>query len=129
MAERTDRGLTPVIGVVLLIGLTVILAATLATLALAIDTPTEPSFEQSLETDTTDTPTASFSFSASRGRITVTHDGGDVLTAQKVTIETGEDTQRWGDSGDVREGDSRTVAASGGVVVAYQGEVVAEYTR
>jgi len=129
MATDTDRGLSPVIGVVLLIGLTVTLAATVATLALAIDTPAEPDLQQSLETTTDDTPTASFAFSASRGRIIATHDGGDVLAAQHVTIETGEDTQRWGDSGDVREGDSRTVAASGGVVVAYQGAVVAEYTR
>jgi len=129
MATDTDRGLSPVIGSIVLVGLTVTLAAVTATFVLAIDTPTEPTFEQSLKTNTDDTPTASFDFSASRGRIIVTHDGGDVLAAPKLTIETERDTQRWGDSGDVREGDSRTVASAGGVVVRYDGRTLAEYSR
>ena len=125
MAERTDRGVSPVIGTVVLIALVTILAATTAVFVLGIDTLTEPDLRQSLDSE--DTPTADLSIDAVRGLITITHDGGDALPAPKVTIVTPDETIRWGDSGEVTEGDSRTVSGSE-VRVRFSGETVAEWS-
>ncbi|WP_226043356.1 type IV pilin N-terminal domain-containing protein [Natrinema sp. DC36] len=124
MATDTDRAVAPIIGVVLLIGLTVILAATIAAFTLDMQ---PPSADQVLETDpqTQDTPDVAFSFSQTRGLTTITHDGGDALDADSVTIETDGGSQVWADSGRVDKGDSRTVSGSG-VRVLYEGEVLAE---
>lgn len=124
MAECNSRGVSPIIGIVLLIGITTLLAATLAVFALGLDTPTEPDLRQSLESDSA-TPDAAFDFSTLRGLTTVTHNGGDDLVADRVTIETDDGPQVWADSGRIEEGDSRTVSGSG-VRVLYEGEVIGE---
>lgn len=125
MATVTDRGVSPTIGVVLLIGITVIFAATTAAFVMDIHPPAEPDLRQSLESDDSEVPDATFQFTNSRGLTTITHDGGDALAADRVTIATDDGSEKWADSGRIEEGDSRTVSASG-VRVVYEGEVVAE---
>ena len=71
-----DNGVSPVIGVILMVAITVILAAVIATFVLGLG-------EQVSNT----APQASFSFdyaSGSPGELTVTHDGGDTIKASEL---------------------------------------------
>ncbi|ADB63954.1 hypothetical protein Htur_5067 (plasmid) [Haloterrigena turkmenica DSM 5511] len=108
MATNTQRAISPIIGVVLLIGITIALAATVAGFVLAMDMPSEPALEP---TDETDTPTADFEATASRTATVLEHTGGDRLDAARVTIILADGTQSWGD-GEIREGDRTSVSGS-----------------
>ncbi|ELY68896.1 hypothetical protein C489_06003 [Natrinema versiforme JCM 10478] len=102
------------------------MAATTAAFVMDIHPPTEPDLRQSLESDDQpETPNATFQFTQSRGLTTVTHSGGDTLAADRVTLATDDGSQQWADSGEVTEGDSRTVSGSG-VRVLWNGEVIGE---
>lgn len=75
-AGRADRGVSPVLGVVLLVGLTVCIAAVLGTVmfgqAAAVDGPA---------------PRATFSVDAAGDRISVVHEGGDAVTVGPLRVE------------------------------------------
>lgn len=72
----TDRAVSPVLAVVLLVGLTVIVAALVGTLvfgqAAALDGPA---------------PRASFSIDAAGDRISIVHEGGDPVTVGPLRVE------------------------------------------
>jgi len=75
-----DDAVSPVIGVILMVAITVILAAVIATFVLGLG-------EQVSST----APTASFTFeysegSGNTGLLTVTHDGGDAVKANELYI-------------------------------------------
>jgi len=70
-ADRSDRALTPIAGV-LLLAITVVLAGGVVTAA--IDAPPEPA------------PTTSLSLSATDDRITLTHRGGDALDVSELNV-------------------------------------------
>lgn len=70
-----DRGVSPVIGVVLMVAVTVILAATIGALV----------FGLSPGTDAT-APIASLSLEPSDDNVTVVHDGGDAVDLDEVTL-------------------------------------------
>ncbi|QLH84340.1 type IV pilin [Halosimplex pelagicum] len=75
-----DDAVSPVIGVILMVAITVILAAVIATFVLGLG-------DQVSNTS----PQASFSFewdgsSGEEGTLTVTHDGGDTIQAQNLYI-------------------------------------------
>jgi flagellin-like protein len=75
-----DDAVSPVIGVILMVAITVILAAVIATFVLGLG-------EQVSET----APQASFEFdfegsSGNPGNLDVTHDGGDTITAKNLYI-------------------------------------------
>jgi flagellin-like protein len=83
-ASFTDhRAISPVIGVVMLVGVTVILAAIIGTFALGI----------AGDAVTQQTPTADLTFAETDDGVTITHGGGDTLdsgTAEVVyTNQTG----------------------------------------
>lgn len=119
MATRTERALAPVIGTVLLLGITLVLAGTVAAIATDATSGLEsPSFD--------DSPEADFAFDQTRAGVLVTHDGGDELEASALEIH-GDDTESWADSGTVSEGDQRTVAGSS-VRVVYEGATLAEWS-
>ncbi|WP_302082450.1 type IV pilin N-terminal domain-containing protein [Salinibaculum rarum] len=71
-----DDAVSPVIGVILMVAITVILAAVIATFVLGLG-------EQVSDT----APQASFSYTTSGGNITVTHDGGATLQNDSVSIK------------------------------------------
>lgn len=73
---RDDDAVSPVIGVILMVAITVILAAVIA------------SFVLGLGGNTNATPQASFSFDydASTDDVTVTHDSGDPIEAQNIVF-------------------------------------------
>ncbi|QLH79299.1 type IV pilin N-terminal domain-containing protein [Halosimplex rubrum] len=75
-----DDAVSPVIGVILMVAITVILAAVIATFVLGLG-------DQVSNTS----PQASFSFewdgaSGEEGTLTITHDGGDTIQAQNLYV-------------------------------------------
>jgi flagellin-like protein len=90
-----DDAVSPVIGVILMVAITVILAAVIATFVLGLG-------EQVSST----APTASFTFeyneddSGGTGVLTITHDGGDAVKANELYIR-GQDSEPSGNSKNV----------------------------
>lgn len=77
IAERTDRAVSPVIGVILMVAITVILAAVIGTFVLDIG-------QSAGQT----APQASLSVSANTvtNNITISHSGGDALDSSKTRV-------------------------------------------
>lgn len=118
-----DDAVSPVIGVILMVAITVILAAVIASFVLGLGDTTQT------------TPTASFSFDydssgGSGGDVTITHDGGDPIQVSELYIRGNSDVDttldgddgRWneepdgsasGDDSEVVAGDTATVSTSG----------------
>jgi flagellin-like protein len=96
-----DDAVSPVIGVILMVAITVILAAVIATFVLGLG-------EQVSQTS----PNASFSFDYddSASEVTVTHSGGPNIDASQLSISAGSVTTSW--SGEVSAGDSAVVDVS-----------------
>jgi flagellin-like protein len=74
-----DRAVSPVIGVILMVAITVILAAVIGTFVLGLGDQVSQSAPQAQFT-------FEFSDSASNETITVTHDGGDAVEADQLSI-------------------------------------------
>jgi len=73
--KQDERAVSPVIGVILMVAVTVILAAVVSMLVLGMGGNVESH------------PQASFSFDYSSGDVvTITHDGGDTLDAARVNV-------------------------------------------
>lgn len=72
-----DRAVSPVIGVILMVAITAILAAVIGTFVLGLG--------DSLQNKS---PSASFSFSYSGDDVTVTHNGGDSIDGDRLTVAT-----------------------------------------
>ncbi|MFC7174591.1 type IV pilin [Haloplanus litoreus] len=75
-----DRAVSPVIGVILMVAITVILAAVIGTFVLGLGDQVSES-----------APQASFSFDFNMtntpGDVTITHEGGETLESSQITIE------------------------------------------
>jgi len=108
-----DRAVSPVIGVILMVAITVILAAVIGTFVLGLGDQVQ-----------TTSPSASFSFdfSSNGNTLTITHDGGDGIAANELVLrgdlDSNDNGEAWADRasgiGDtVRAGDSATVADDG----------------
>ncbi|AJF25686.1 hypothetical protein SG26_08065 [Haloarcula sp. CBA1115] len=103
-----DDAVSPVIGVILMVAITVILAAVIASFVLGLG---DQASQQ--------TPTASFSFdyeadSATSGDLTITHDGGDAVQGNELYLRgSGLDT-----SGEWASDISGNASADGGSAVA-----------
>ena len=69
-----DRAVSPVIGVILMVAITVILAAVIGTFVLGLG--------ESVQT----TPQAKFAFDYQQGNLTITHEGGDAIAAADLSI-------------------------------------------
>ncbi|MFC6991962.1 type IV pilin N-terminal domain-containing protein [Haladaptatus sp. GCM10025707] len=102
-----EDAVSPVIGVILMVAITVILAAVIGTFVLGLG-------DQVGKT----APQASFSFSYDSGAdtLTITHESGDKIKAANLQVKVGNTAaQTWPDDGDsfVTAGDSITVGPSG----------------
>ncbi len=73
-----DRAVSPVIGVILMVAITVILAAVIGTFVLGLGDQVQR-----------DTPRASFSFDTADGKtnVTVTHESGDSIDGTNVLVK------------------------------------------
>ena len=130
-----DEAVSPVIGVILMVAITVILAAVIATFVLGLgeqvsDTAPQASF--SFDFDDSDTSTNDFgSLSSGEGALTVTHDGGATLNADQLYISgqnTG-DRVAWSDGdyktdSEISSGDTATLQVNKGdsIKVTWQNE-------
>nr|WP_256488537.1 type IV pilin N-terminal domain-containing protein [Halohasta salina] len=98
-ADDSDRGVSPVIGVILMVAITVILAAVIGAFVLGLG-----------DQVSNNAPQASFSFdfnsTADPSNVTITHTGGDNIEASNLNVTNGSNTERWGGgSGTVSTGD------------------------
>ncbi|QGA83251.1 type IV pilin [Halomicrobium sp. LC1Hm] len=109
-----DDAVSPVIGVILMVAITVILAAVIASFVLGLGDQTQT------------TPTASFSFDydADDNEVAITHDGGDPIAASELYVRGTTDsgsggTDLSGDNGNWKSGNpSGAVSGSNSEVVA-----------
>jgi flagellin-like protein len=101
---KDDDAVSPVIGVILMVAITVILAAVIGTFVLGLGDQvqqTAPNAQMSFDYDGTD--------------LTITHDGGDALPRSdrtSVIVDGTEDTgngNSWTGSDDITAGDSYTI--------------------
>ena len=74
-ADDSDRGVSPVIGVILMVAITVILAAVIGAFVLGLG-----------DQVSNNAPQASFSFDFDGENVTVTHTGGDDITNSSVYV-------------------------------------------
>jgi flagellin-like protein len=82
-----DDAVSPVIGVILMVAITVILAAVIGTFVLGLGSEVQ------------ETPAAQFTFEESGTSITITHDGGDPVKAGNIEVvdsDKGTVTCNWG---------------------------------
>ena len=71
-----DRAVSPVIGVILMVAITVILAAVIGTFVLGLGDQVSES-----------APQASFSFDFDGSNVTITHEGGETLESSQITVD------------------------------------------
>jgi len=103
-----ERAVSPVIGVILMVAITVILAAVIGTFVLGLGDQLQST-----------TPQASFGFDTSDTEgdgnaetVTATHESGDSLDASNVQLKIGVENWQWG-TDEVTAGDSFTIADNG----------------
>lgn len=120
-----ERAVSPVVGVVLMVAVTVILAAIVAAFALGIGSSADS------------TPQASFEYNYDGTDVTSVHEGGDPLDPSRVTVLKNGNTTgaTWSGSGDITTGDRASVAAASGdeIRIVWQGDngktsTISEYT-
>ena len=104
-----DDAVSPVIGVILMVAITVILAAVIATFVLGLgeqvsDTAPQASFNSEFNEDTTTSNTDDFGVTNGDGNVTVTHAGGATIDADQLYL-----------SGSSASGHSGKIAWSGNV--------------
>jgi len=103
-----DDAVSPVIGVILMVAITVILAAVIATFVLGLG-------DQVSNT----APQASFSFDydSTGPSLDITHDGGDTIQGNELYVRGGGNDLEWqsglGGSTEVRAGNSVTLGSGG----------------
>ena len=114
-----DRAVSPVIGVILMVAITVILAAVIGTFVLGLTDEVNQT-----------APTASFTVDgvdADQDNVTVRHEGGDTIEADETTfiIENGSDSDRYAAS----ENDEQPIDTTNEIVFNQtDGELVIEDT-
>ena len=96
-----DRAVSPVIGVILMVAITVILAAVIGTFVLGLGDQVQST-----------TPQASFGFDTGSANasgaynVTVTHETGDSIEATSLNVSVNGSTSTWPGSGDVSAGNT-----------------------
>ncbi|PSQ29806.1 type IV pilin [Halobacteriales archaeon SW_6_65_46] len=95
-----DSAVSPVIGVILMVAITVILAAVIGTFVLGLGSNVQS------------VPSAQFSFDYDSGatEVTVTHDGGDTIAATSLSVNSDGSTTAWGSA---KSGGGATEVSSG----------------
>lgn len=99
-----DEAVSPVVAVVLMVAVTVTLAAVVGGLALGMGA------------DVDATPQAAFEYRQDGGNVTVAHVGGASLDPDRLTVKRNGAAVNatWSGAGDVSTGDRTTVAAASG---------------
>jgi flagellin-like protein len=108
-----DRAVSPVIGVILMVAITVILAAVIGTFVLGLG-------DQVSE----NAPQASFSFDFTSDNVTITHEGGDSLEKANINV-TGSDS---GNMQAVNDGFSDPITAGDSALYSSDGDATGGIT-
>jgi len=104
--EDGDRGVSPVIGVILMVAITVILAAVIGAFVLGLGDQVSNNAPQA---------SFSFEFNDSASDVNITHTGGDNIQANNLNVSNGSSEKRWnGGTGTVSTGDEDFIAYSSG---------------
>ncbi|GGK59022.1 type IV pilin [Haloarcula sebkhae] len=112
-----DDAVSPVIGVILMVAITVILAAVIASFVLGLGdqaqqaTP-QASFSWDYDAGTTDGGDwgKELAQDSNDGQVTITHDGGDTIEAGRLSLTDGEDTLQF--DGNPYDSDSEITAGT-----------------
>lgn len=121
---REDDAVSPVIGVILMVAITVILAAVIASFVLGLgdqaqQTTPQASFSFDYEDGATSTDD-SWSTEGSDGLLTITHDGGDTIDATRLSV-VGSSDSTGGDltdsDNDPQYDDTAEVSAGSNIVI------------
>lgn len=97
-----DDAVSPVVGVVLMVAVTVVLSAAIGTFALGLE-----------EAAGASPPATELAFDYDDPVLEVVHDGGSGVDGERLRLVSGTTTTEWGD-GPVRPGDSRTLDRTDG---------------
>ena len=132
--NKNEEGVSPVIGVILMVAITVILAAVIAAFVFGMGPPeSAPSAQMTVKDHAN-----AFTNGAGDGIFTITHRGGDVLQIEDLKVAISKDETNWNDTaqttdpiqldpsnGTLNVGDSYSVltGASTGVGQAAKGTV------
>ena len=100
--RRADDAVSPVIGVILMVAVTIVLSAAIGTFALGLEEAAQPS-----------PPDAEFAVDYDDPELEVVHDGGDRVDGERLRLVSGTTTTEWG-GGTVRPGDSLTLDRTDG---------------
>jgi len=106
---QDDDAVSPVIGVILMVAITVILAAVIASFVLGLGDSQEqtPTASFNFEYDSSSgTSTNGLNDGGTVGELTVTHDGGDTIPAARVTIVDDDDSDTESFSSEISSGTS-----------------------
>jgi flagellin-like protein len=95
-----DRAVSPVIGVILMVAITVILAAVIGTFVLGLG-----------ENVQSTAPSASFAFDYDGTDVTITHESGDAIDEARLDVIVGGSSSDWSTNGNSNS-DSEVVAGS-----------------
>ena len=110
-----ERAVSPVIGVILMVAITVILAAVIGTFVLGLGDDLQ---------DTSPTADFNFDYDTSNDSVTITHNGGDTIdgTTDNVTVTTtgGDDISNGDWNAEISAGTSKAFGVSG----SWSGETV-----
>ncbi len=90
-----DRGVSPVIGVILMVAITVILAAVIGTFVLGLGDSLEQAPQAQLD-----------AVENSNGNLDISHNGGDAIATSDIRVTVGTDSYSSGDSNFVLGGDA-----------------------
>ena len=101
---RDEQAVSPVIGVILMVAITVILAAVIGTFVLGLGDQVQ---------DTNPQVSFSFDYDQSVPELEVTHDGGDAIEEQNLYVSVDGSETQWGSTDSkVTAGNSLTVTAN-----------------
>ncbi len=102
-----DRAVSPVIGVILMVAITVILAAVIGTFVLGLGDQVQST-----------TPQASFGFDTGSANdsgaynVSVTHETGDSIDATELNVSVNGSTSTWASNGEVSAGSTFEIGTS-----------------
>ncbi|WP_158853909.1 type IV pilin [Halorhabdus sp. CUG00001] len=103
--DADDRGVSPVIGVILMVAITVILAAVIATFVMNMGPPEDQA------------PQASWSIDYENDNVTISHDNGEAVQAKELSVKLAVngsvvDTYEYSNSSDLPFAEDAEISAS-----------------
>jgi len=105
LADDNERGVSPVIGVILMVAITVILAAVIGAFVLGLGDQVSNNAPQA---------SFSFDFDSTTNDVTITHTGGDNIDGSTLNVTNGSGGSTDFGSGTVTTGDTAVLAYSSG---------------